>query len=240
MKKKGFTLIELLVVIAIIAILSAILFPVFAKARSEARRAACASNVKELAMASLLYANDYDETFISMMVNGGHDAWIDYIKAYITRQSTSYDAVQSCPEFAPFVRNGTVSLWGSDPSTGATMGYGWNVGTSMGNYNDGMGFYNYQVNRGDVVRLVKFKDLIAPADTIMLGDMGYYVPYYWPSVFFVAGGPQYLAGDGIDNHGRPFPLHGGGGNYAFCDGHVKWMSWQTAYANSAMFSVSAH
>ncbi len=58
---RGFTLIELLVVIAIIAILAAILFPVFAKAREKARQTACLSNVKQLAVGMLMYAQDFDE-----------------------------------------------------------------------------------------------------------------------------------------------------------------------------------
>ena len=62
MKKKGFTLIELLVVIAIIAILAAILFPVFAQAREKARAISCLSNLKQITLAGLMYAEDYDET----------------------------------------------------------------------------------------------------------------------------------------------------------------------------------
>jgi len=64
-KNRGFTLIELLVVIAIIAILAAILFPVFARAREAARKTSCLSNAKQLALAVLMYANDYDETLPS-------------------------------------------------------------------------------------------------------------------------------------------------------------------------------
>jgi len=60
--RRGFTLIELLVVIAIIAILAAILFPVFAQARAQARKTSCLSNVKQLSLASLMYTQDYDET----------------------------------------------------------------------------------------------------------------------------------------------------------------------------------
>ncbi|WP_395141887.1 type II secretion system protein [Armatimonas sp.] len=60
--QKGFTLIELLVVIAIIAILAAILFPVFAQARDKARATACLSNTKQLSLGVMMYAQDYDET----------------------------------------------------------------------------------------------------------------------------------------------------------------------------------
>jgi prepilin-type N-terminal cleavage/methylation domain-containing protein/prepilin-type processing-associated H-X9-DG protein len=60
-KNRGFTLIELLVVIAIIAILAAILFPVFARAREAARKATCISNLKQIALAAIMYAQDYDE-----------------------------------------------------------------------------------------------------------------------------------------------------------------------------------
>jgi len=62
-RRKGFTLIELLVVIAIIAILAAILFPVFAKAREKARQASCQSNLKQITLAFLMYASDYDEAY---------------------------------------------------------------------------------------------------------------------------------------------------------------------------------
>src|SRR6266581_8496416 len=62
--RRGFTLIELLVVIAIIAILAAILFPVFAQARESARQTTCLSNLKQIALAGMMYAQDYDETFV--------------------------------------------------------------------------------------------------------------------------------------------------------------------------------
>jgi len=64
MKRKGFTLIELLVVIAIIAILAAILFPVFAQAREKARATSCMNNMKQLGQAILMYAQDYDEKLV--------------------------------------------------------------------------------------------------------------------------------------------------------------------------------
>ena len=73
MKRRGFTLIELLVVIAIIAILAAILFPVFAKAREKARQASCLSNVKQLMLAFQQYKQDYDERWPLQFWDGS--AW---------------------------------------------------------------------------------------------------------------------------------------------------------------------
>ena len=70
-QRRGFTLIELLVVIAIIAILAAILFPVFAQAREKARQITCTSNAKQFALSVLMYVQDYDET----MMPGSVDAW---------------------------------------------------------------------------------------------------------------------------------------------------------------------
>lgn len=69
-QRKGFTLIELLVVIAIIAILAAILFPVFAQARTKARQTTCLSNQKQIGLATLMYAQDYDETWPLTVATG--------------------------------------------------------------------------------------------------------------------------------------------------------------------------
>jgi len=75
--RRGFTLIELLVVIAIIAILAAILFPVFARAREKARQSSCLSNIKQMTLGSLMYCQDYDEMFHT------YDYWYNFITPYV-------------------------------------------------------------------------------------------------------------------------------------------------------------
>jgi prepilin-type N-terminal cleavage/methylation domain-containing protein/prepilin-type processing-associated H-X9-DG protein len=102
-RQRGFTLIELLVVIAIIAILAAILFPVFAKAREKARQTSCLSNQKQIGLAILQYVQDYDETFPTVRTvypNGADIDWRNRVLPYIkTRQ------IFGCP---------------SDPNSGQT------------------------------------------------------------------------------------------------------------------------
>src|ERR1044071_5637247 len=95
----GFTLIELLVVIAIIAILAAILFPVFAQAREKARSISCMSNNKQYATATLMYAQDYDERFPMA-------AWFDNTKFCV---NTFYHDVQ------PYVKNHQITQCPSEP-----------------------------------------------------------------------------------------------------------------------------
>jgi prepilin-type N-terminal cleavage/methylation domain-containing protein len=96
-KRNAFTLIELLVVIAIIAILAAILFPVFSQARESARQTSCTSNQKQLALGVLMYAQDYDETFP--------------MSAYLANPTTViavYDMV------APYLKNTEIFVCPSD------------------------------------------------------------------------------------------------------------------------------
>jgi prepilin-type N-terminal cleavage/methylation domain-containing protein len=85
--RQGFTLIELLVVIAIIAILAAILFPVFARARENARRASCQSNLKQIGLGWMQYTQDYDERMVPMSTSGGTSgsafAWNRVIQPYL-------------------------------------------------------------------------------------------------------------------------------------------------------------
>src|SRR3954462_7859739 len=93
---KGFTLIELLVVIAIIAILAAILFPVFAQAREAARKASCQSNLKQMGTAWMMYAGDYDETTCANTWNGG-GFWENQIFAERLQPYIKNYGVIKCP-----------------------------------------------------------------------------------------------------------------------------------------------
>jgi prepilin-type N-terminal cleavage/methylation domain-containing protein/prepilin-type processing-associated H-X9-DG protein len=84
-RKGGFTLIELLVVIAIIAILASILFPVFGRARENARRSSCQSNLKQIGLGVMQYTQDYDEQMpgVSRTVGGQVSRWYDQVQPYI-------------------------------------------------------------------------------------------------------------------------------------------------------------
>ena len=102
MRRSGFTLIELLVVIAIIAILAAILFPVFARARESARKTQCLSNMKQLGNAIMMYTNDYDEYFPEL-AGGGCWGRAGIANALWSRQIYPYvknKGVFNCPSAA--------------------------------------------------------------------------------------------------------------------------------------------
>src|SRR6056297_2865025 len=121
--RAGFTLIELLVVIAIIAILAAILFPVFARAREEARQARCLSNVKQIGLGMIMYMQDYDETF--MLTSTNHlQNMIDAGE----HQSVWYRAIM------PYVKNEQIYVCPSDANTNTakwnSSGDPWDESTS--------------------------------------------------------------------------------------------------------------
>jgi prepilin-type N-terminal cleavage/methylation domain-containing protein/prepilin-type processing-associated H-X9-DG protein len=147
--KKGFTLIELLVVIAIIAILAAILFPVFAQARSKARQASCLSNTRQLALAMLMYADDYNEVLPLSFCNPWNDQTLPGAKPYpmvMISDTVGYDAMTwgFGPATLDYVKNtktfhcpedkqGTngysyaaPSLWTNNPGESATSSLGFN------------------------------------------------------------------------------------------------------------------
>ena len=104
-KQKGFTLIELLVVIAIIAILAAILFPVFQKVRENARRASCTSNLKQLSIAVIQYQQDFDEIMPGSAVNAALGGWIYFtgFTAFPSPTPTAFDPTQG--SIYPYVKS---------------------------------------------------------------------------------------------------------------------------------------
>jgi prepilin-type N-terminal cleavage/methylation domain-containing protein/prepilin-type processing-associated H-X9-DG protein len=122
--RRGFTLIELLVVIAIIAILAAILFPVFARARAKARQASCQSNMKQIILACIMYKSDYDGKFPRNWTGNcaapGWD-WMEVIAPYVKNQQ-----VFVCPSVYPNTQSCAVGLGRS--FTGFRGGYAANAG----------------------------------------------------------------------------------------------------------------
>lgn len=118
---QGFTLIELLVVIAIIALLAAILFPVFARARENARRTSCQSNLKQLGLGFLQYSQDFDERMPTGTLN----------------TSNLYYGEGWAGRIYPYVNNTQVYVCANDPnrlSTGKiSYVYNWNIATNVGN-----------------------------------------------------------------------------------------------------------
>lgn len=235
-KTKGqnaFTLIELLVVIAIIAILAAILFPVFAAAREKARQTACASNEKQLGLAFLQYAADYDEM---LPVGAGYnnpptifsgEGWAGRINAYV-KSPVSFQ----CPgDLSP----------ATGPGGSLSVTYCYNLDISFVNG------ANYPGPGGVVSKLT------APSRTVMLTELRGAYAYVYQTTFQTLSGPyepyspvangawnlfcastsagaQFMTGElggrarnansyiAADSTGR----HSGGANYLMCDGHVKW------------------
>jgi len=126
--RKGFTLIELLVVIAIIAILAAILFPVFARAREKARQTSCLSNVKEIVLGVLMYVQDNDERFPRERYSADAIAWYN-TGAYVETKYGNYQ-----PLVYPYVKNKQVfmcpSSVRSDPAEQFAYNYAMNSSLS--------------------------------------------------------------------------------------------------------------
>ncbi len=206
--RRGFTLIELLVVIAIIAILAAILFPVFARAREKARQAACQSNVKQIGLANGMYMTDYDGRYMpnaarhgTLNPPGNGYWWMILVQPYVKNMDIvtcpSYDAaiwcnppVRGCADQPPYGR------WRG----GYGANRGWNAILGQG--------YQAPSGRKDTV-------VPAPADTILVVDVH----------CVVAAGDGHNAFDPeVPRTGTTVqPRHNEGFNTLFCDGHVKWL-----------------
>lgn len=124
MKRRGFTLIELLVVIGIIAVLAAMLFPVFASAREQARRSTCLSNLKQIGTAVQMYVTDADDVMPVPLVRSPRSSWAGQIQPYLKSWS-----ILRCPNMIDAALAGQ-SIWTGTFATTANMsiwpGYGWN------------------------------------------------------------------------------------------------------------------
>ncbi len=192
--QEGFTLIELLVVIAIIAILSAILFPVFSKAREKARQTTCASNLKQLGLAMDMYVQDYDE-FFPPAAFGFDSSWSDLIKPYYKNVS-----LLLCPSDS--------SGW-PGPGQGDDRSYSINAGDQYNSVNgvswapDGDPAHAGSASLGDVH---------SPTETVLLLE---FFAYYNNGTNSASAGYE-----GYDMSCRN--PHGDGSNFLFCDGHVSW------------------
>lgn len=224
----GFTLIELLVVIAIIAILSAILFPVFATAREKARQAACLSNQKQLGIAFMQYVQDYDDTYPGGSTTAtagwaGNFGWAGQIYPYVRAAR-----VYACPDdtSTPY------SNW-------QTVSYAYNFSfTLVGNSNNGVwqgGVIMSQLNaapltillceiQGDSASLTPTaasSELTSAVANYSTGAPG--VPSGW-----FTGTLGYATGPFPDRSFVLMPagntgIHNGGSTYLAADGHCKWL-----------------
>jgi prepilin-type N-terminal cleavage/methylation domain-containing protein/prepilin-type processing-associated H-X9-DG protein len=203
-KNSAFTLIELLVVIAIIAILASILFPVFGRARENARRSSCSSNLKQIGLGFMQYIQDYDERF-PMSRNGNvpteQGDWALVLQPYLKSAQ-----IFQCPSET------------RGPQTGAPT--------------DFYGYSDYWVNR----RLCGIADtdawlgrnqaeLNATALICLAGDGSSEDNNNVTA--FNYGRPSYnlyeVGNSNLSGNNRPENRHLDGANYAFADGHVKWM-----------------
>ncbi len=220
MRKVGFTLIELLVVIAIIAILAAILFPVFARAREKARQASCESNLKQLITGTLMYAQDYDEAFPCWERDTDDESLSPLHPGRAIYPYVKNLAVFACPSGDGVSANQT-----EDPST-------WPSYHSFhypGPYDDAYAWTDYVF--GSRTTPYKLAAIEYPAETIAIADSHH--TYGGRGAIIYAnqccdgGRPDDTSLDGTRN-GDPISdsnsRHNNGENYAFCDGHVKWLA----------------
>jgi prepilin-type N-terminal cleavage/methylation domain-containing protein/prepilin-type processing-associated H-X9-DG protein len=204
MKRKGFTLIELLVVIAIIAILAAILFPVFAKAREKARAVACLSQKKQLGNAVMMYLQDYDETYPLLMVDGSIDnaSYYPYTLVYVFDPYAKNTKIYSCPS--------ATTVPGGTGSKGITT----NLFSNGVIFRIGAPWYK------DVP--VAMAQIGKPASIILFSESNanqvYTFTRPWPNVnASVPGGMQIVPEKPLF-----FMVHNEGFNIIFADGHAKW------------------
>jgi prepilin-type N-terminal cleavage/methylation domain-containing protein/prepilin-type processing-associated H-X9-DG protein len=239
-RKRGFTLIELLVVIAIIAILAAILFPVFAKAREKARQASCQSNEKQLGLSFIQYSQDYDEKWPAGYNGGtaftatasllGGAGWAGQIYSY-----TKSTGIYKCPDDATAVTAGN----GTTIPTGYPVSYVYNSNIAQSDAPITNASFNAPAStvvlaegQGASSGITSFPEgTSTSADLSPAGDGAVSTvstagtpstasTYYTGPIGGIFGATS--TGDFTGNTG----LHTGGADYLLADGHVKWAAGQ--------------
>lgn len=249
---KGFTLIELLVVIAIIAILAAILFPVFAQAKEAAKKTQCLSNVKQIGLGSMLYAGDYDDTLPETGWDGPCSSPTPSASGYYAVGDDYFSGVFAFPiAIRPYTKSDQLMKCPSDPTPGGynKQSYCYEAqllavnypGAYSGMRNDVNALYkvfplsyagNYLLSstydKGEdrkkrgSNKMHPMSAINFPANTFYIADVGSQVGANG-NIF--AG--WYIApgyGNNADGSGRwPKGMrHAGGRNWAFADGHAKY------------------
>jgi prepilin-type N-terminal cleavage/methylation domain-containing protein/prepilin-type processing-associated H-X9-DG protein len=211
MRRTGFTLIELLVVIAIIAILAAILFPVFAKAREKARQASCLSNVRQITLGFMQYVQDYDEKMLAYGYGDyTHDPWIFWpfqLQPYIKNWQ-----VYGCPS----------SIYAGAPMNGY---HGMNY-PQWPCYHFVAFYWNRAANPPGLA------DIQRPSEKMMMSDGNHPAlgddPPYRPWLTARKCG-DWTCGTNVNTTHVWECLHNDGNNIGFADGHAKWVRDQDIY-----------
>jgi len=223
MRRRGFTLIELLVVIAIIAILAAILFPVFAKARDKARSIVCLSNGKQMALAVQMYLEDWDETFPIFNDSAGYRWWGIGLDPYIRNTK-----IWKCPNdgyTADYMYD-----WSCNKNVFAKWGGGTNdVGPGAPGQHWAFKIGDFYRSEASMVPCV----LDAFGQTKLVEMCGALANDFYENgtlieTYYDANDAPYtvnlgtVSGCGAAHYEGQWRRHNKGINVAFCDGHAKW------------------